>query len=86
MTFAIEITRPAQRQLRKLDRRARARVSARIDLLAEDPRPAAVKRLQATAAVLYRVREGDYRIVYQVEDERLLILVVTIGHRKEVYR
>ena len=86
MAYAIEIARPAQRQLRKLDRAARARVAARIDQLAEEPRPAGVKRLHGTSTVLYSIREGDHRIVYQVEDDRLVVLVVKIGHRSEVYR
>jgi len=84
--FTIEITRPAQRQLRKLDPKTRARVAAQIDQLTEEPRPAGARLLRAAATILFRIREGDYRIVYRVEDERLLVLVVKKGHRSEVYR
>ncbi len=86
MAFRIEITRPAQRQLRSLDQRTRARIAARVDRLAEDPRPRGVKRLQAHAAVLYRIRVGDHRVLYEADDRALVVLIVTIGHRREVCR
>ena len=86
MAYAIEITRPALRQMKKLDPRIRERLSRRIDQLAEEPPPPGAVQLKATSPPLYRVREGDYRIVYRIEQERLTVLVVRIGHRSEVYR
>jgi mRNA interferase RelE/StbE len=84
--FVVELTPAAQRQLRRLDRLVRRRVAARIDKLSSDPRPPGVTRLQATARLpLYRVRVGDYRIIYLVEDEKLLVIIIRIGHRSEVY-
>ncbi len=56
-----------------------------MDALAANPRPKGVKKLTGLDN-LYRIRAGDYRIVYQIRDDRLIVLVVRIGHRKDVYR
>mgnify|MGYP001580816136 FL=1 len=56
-----------------------------MDALAATPRPKGVKKLTGTDD-LYRIRVGDYRIVYQIHDDRLIVLVVRIGHRRDVYR
>ncbi len=85
MTYRIELTRAAERGLKSLPKRDLSRVDARILSLATDPRPQGVKCLKVEER-LYRIRVGDYRVVYQVNDDVLLIVVVTIGHRKEVYR
>jgi mRNA interferase RelE/StbE len=61
------------------------RVDARILALAEEPRPPGVVKMQG-AEGYYRLRIGDYRVVYAIEDDVLLVLVVRIGHRREVYR
>ncbi len=74
----------AVRQLRKLDPQARRRIQAALDLLAEQPRPPSATRLVGGAGE-WRVRTGDYRIVYEIEDDRLLVLVLRMGHRREVY-
>ena len=86
MAYAIEITRPALRQMKKLDPSIRERLSKRIERLAETPLPPGAVQLKASSPPLYRIREGDYRIIYRIEQERLTILVVRIGHRSEVYR
>jgi len=83
--YAIEIAPPAVRTLRNLPRTDQRRIAARIDALAENPRPPGVEKLEG-ADDLYRMRAGDYRIVYRIEDERLLVLVIRIGHRREIYR
>ena len=85
MTYRIEIAPAARRQLRKLDPVARRRIQAAIDLLAEDPRPPAAKRLIDFAGE-WRVRVGDYRIVYDIFDGELVVLVLTAGHRREIYK
>lgn len=84
MTYAVEIAPAAVRQLRKLDITARRRVQAAIELLADDPRPPKARKLVGGAGE-WRVRTGDYRIVYEIQDGRLLVLVVAVGHRREVY-
>jgi mRNA interferase RelE/StbE len=59
-------------------------ISERINALAEDPRPPGVEKVEGHD--LWRVRAGDYRIVYSVEEAMLTVVVVKIGHRREVYR
>jgi mRNA interferase RelE/StbE len=84
--YAVQVAPAAHRELRRLDVRARGRVQAAIDLLADDPRPPACKAMAGQPFGTYRVRTGDYRIVYEVHDDRLVVLVIRIGHRREVYR
>jgi mRNA interferase RelE/StbE len=73
--------------LRKLDRRARDRVAKAIDVLADNPRPPAAKKLVSDDnPPLWRVRTGDYRVVYSIADDVLLVLVVAVRHRREAYR
>ena len=86
MTYEIEIARPARKQLKKLDTEVRRRIARRIDGLAKEPRPEGVVKLTDVSPPLYRVREGQYRILFTNEDDRLIVLVVRIGHRSEVYK
>lgn len=85
MTYRIELSPTAVRQLRRLDRTAQRRVQAAIELLADEPRPSGAKQLVGGAGE-WRVRTGDYRIVYEIRDQVLLVLVVAVGHRREIYR
>lgn len=85
MCYTVELKPSAKRALGKLDRQIQGRLAAVIDALAEDPHPPASTKLQGQED-LYRVRVGDYRIIYQVEDDVLVVLVIRIGHRREVYR
>lgn len=84
MTHRIEIAPRALRQLRKLDAPARRRIQAAIELLSVEPRPNAATKLVGGDGA-WRVRTGDYRVVYEIHDEVLLVLVVAIGHRREIY-
>lgn len=72
------------KDLRPLPKADVARVLRRIEALAENPRPAGCEKLSGQEK--YRVRQGVYRIVYQVDDEQRLVVVVKVGHRREVYR
>ncbi len=85
MTYRIEVTPAAVRQLRKLDSQARRRVQAAVELLANDPRPSGAKKLVGGNGE-WRVRTGDYRIVYEVNDGVLVVLVIAVGHRREIYQ
>ncbi len=85
-TYQIEITPTALKQLASLPAKIRERIDKRILALAKGPRPNQAKPLQGKTKDLFRLRVGDYRIVYQVKDVRLVILVIRIGHRREVYR
>ena len=84
MTYAIALSPSAARELRKFDPNVRRRIQAAIELLAEQPRPPAATRLVGGAGE-WRVRTGDYRIIYEIHDDRLLILVLRMRHRRDVY-
>jgi mRNA interferase RelE/StbE len=85
MAYAIIISPAAKRQLKKITNPHRARIFKRIDLLRNEPRPHGVAKPSGIENY-YRVRVGDYRIIYTIEDKELVVLVVTIGERREVYR
>lgn len=72
-------------QLEIIPKKIRSQIFERIDKLAKDPRPIGVEPLQGSEKGLMRIRQGDYRIVYNIEDHKLLILIVRVVGRKEVY-
>lgn len=84
VTYRVEILRSAQKQLAKIDRQDQSRIISAIRELANDPRPPGCNKLSGRPA--WRIRVGTYRVIYEIHDDRLLVLVVTIGHRKDVYR
>ncbi len=84
MTYSVRIAPAAQRQLRKFDPQVRRRVQAAIDLLAGDPRPPRAIQLVGGSGE-WRVRTGDYRIIYEIQDDKLIVLVLRLGHRREIY-
>ena len=81
--YRVEVRPAAARALRKLDPTVRPRIQGAIELLADDPRPPASRPLRGRPG--YRVRVGDYRILYTIADDVLLIVVVTLGHRRDIY-
>jgi mRNA interferase RelE/StbE len=83
--YTVQIKRSALKGLQGLPRHLQAQLRKQIDSLAENPRPSRVIKL-AGDENLYRVRVGDYRVIYQIQDKALLVLVIKIGHRREVYR
>ncbi len=85
MTYAIVFKPAAIRDLRKLPQDVQRRVAARIDDLASDPLPHGVEALKG-GPDMYRIRVGEHRIIYKRETKALVILVVRVGHRREVYR
>ena len=82
--YRIEFRPAALRELRKIDWSMQPRIHGAISLLAIDPRPPASRPLRGRDG--YRLRVGDYRIIYTIDDAVLLIVVVSIGHRRDVYR
>ena len=84
MTYAVDILRSAQKQLGKINRQDQPRIISAIQALANTPRPQGCQKLSGRSA--WRIRVGSYRIIYEIHDDKLLVLVVTIGHRREVYR
>jgi mRNA interferase RelE/StbE len=83
--YRVEIARRAVKALTALPRKEQQRIRAAIDLLADNPRPPGCVALAGETRA-YRVRVGDYRIIYEVFDDRLVVHVVRVGHRPDVYR
>ena len=84
MSYSVTLSPAAARQLRKFDPEVRRRIQAVIELLAENPRPPAATRLVGGGGE-WRVRTGDYRVVYEIHERELLVLVLRMAHRREVY-
>lgn len=84
MTYRIDFAPAAARQLRKHGPQARRRIQAALELLADEPRPAGAKKLVGGEGE-WRIRTGDYRIVYEIHDEVLVVLVLAVGHRRDIY-
>lgn len=85
MAYRVEVAPAAERDIKRLPRPIQIQIIRRIDKLADDPRPHGVEKITGSDHT-YRVRSGDYRILYTINDRELLVLVVKIGDRKEVYR
>ncbi len=81
--YRIELRAAAVRAMRKLDPQIRRRVQGAIALLAQDPRPPGARALQGRPG--FRVRVGDYRIIYTVEDDVLLVVLVRLAYRRDAY-
>ena len=84
MKYSVEITSSAQRQFKKLPEAIQDHIIPKILALESNPRPAGVKKLQVFE--YYRIRIGDYRVVYSINDKVHLIKVLDLGHRKDIYR
>jgi len=84
MSYQVEFAKPAAKQFKALPDQEKRKLQPKIDALATNPRPSGVIKLKGEDN-LYRIRAGDYRIVYTIEDEKLFILVVKVGHRRDIY-
>lgn len=84
-SYEIEITRAAESQLRKLERRHRSRILQAVRALADGPRPRGARKLHGFVDV-FRIRVGRYRVLYEVADRRLIVMILKVGHRRDVYR
>lgn len=82
--FEIVFKRSVAKDLRHIPNKDVQRILACIADLADDPRPPSARKLSAQER--YRIRQGVYRILYEIEDDRLVVVVVKIGHRRDVYR
>jgi len=85
VTYLVDFEPAASRQFNRLDKNIQARLKPKIDALAENPRPHGYKKLQGFENY-YRIRLGDYRVIYEIHDNVLLVLVVEVGHRRGIYR
>ncbi|HMD85021.1 MAG TPA: type II toxin-antitoxin system RelE/ParE family toxin [Terriglobia bacterium] len=84
-TYTVSILPSALGQLAEVPRHDQKRIEERIDGLAAHSRPPGVKKLKGESD-LFRLRSGNYRIIYSIEDVRLMVLVISVGHRRDVYR
>ena len=82
--YEVRFTNAARKGLRRLDRESRERVVRATEALGEEPRPYGARPVRGTPFL--RIRSGDYRIIYEVREDVLLILVVRVAHRREAYR
>lgn len=83
--YTIELADDVIKALERLPKNVVIRLDKAIDALAENPRPHGYRKLVGTHDD-YRIRVGDYRIIYSIEDDRLVILIIDVGHRKDIYR
>lgn len=83
-SYEIVFRKSVAKDLRALPKRDVRRILNRIRALADEPRPAGCEKLSGRE--LYRIRQGVYRIVYSIEDTRLVIVIIRVGHRRDVYR
>jgi mRNA interferase RelE/StbE len=83
-SYELVFRKSVARDLRELPKADVKRILLRIRLLTDDPRPVGCEKLSGQER--YRVRQGSYRIVYEIDDKILIVLVVKVGHRRDVYR
>jgi mRNA interferase RelE/StbE len=82
--YRLEVKRSAAKEIGDLPKADCQRVVAKIQLLASNPRPNGCEKL--SGAEKYRIRQGDYRILYEIDDSAKLVIIVKVGNRREVYR
>lgn len=83
--YTVEFTRPALKEFLALPRDAQEQIGPRINALAQNPRPRGVEKLKGVEGQ-YRIRVGRYRVVYTIQDDRLIVLVLRVADRRDVYR
>jgi len=84
MTYKISILRRAQKQLAKIPASDYKKIKQAILDLAKDPRPSGSKKLKSRQG--WRIRQGNYRVIYEIQDDQLIIIVLDVGNRKDIYR
>lgn len=84
--YEVQISESAEKFLKKIPKKDRSRIIDKIDALEDEPMPLGSIKLQGHKESLYRIRSGDYRIVYSLKKAMLVILIVEIGHRRDIYR
>ena len=85
MSCRVTVTQHAAKQLGELPAKLTARIVARFEALGTNPRPNGSKKLHGEQDV-WRIRIGDYRAIYRIQDTELVVIVLTVGHRREIYR
>ena len=82
--YEVEIVRSAEKEMRSLAKDVALRIGQKLLTLAKEPRPKGCRKLRGTP--FYRLRMGHYRVVYMVDDERRKVVIMSVGHRRDVYR
>lgn len=82
--FEVVFKQSVKKDFRRIPQKDVQRILARIEAFAEDPRPPGAEKLSAQER--YRVRQGAYRILYEIQEEQLVVVVIKVGHRRHVYR
>lgn len=83
-SYEIQLKRSAAKELEEVPHKDRVKIVAKIQALASNPRPIGSEKL--TAGESYRIRHGNYRVLYEIDDTRIVITVIRVAHRREVYR
>lgn len=83
-SYELVFKRSVTKDLRNIPKKELLRLLERFQALTEDPRPPGCEKLSGMER--YRIRQGDYRVVYEIQDHRLVVLIVKVGHRKDVYK
>ena len=84
VNYKILIKPSAVKELNKIPKKELSKITDKINSLSQDPRPSGCEKLAVQNA--YRIRQGSYRIIYIIEDDKLVVLVIKVGHRRDVYR
>lgn len=85
MVYRLQYKSSVKKELRKLSRTDRITIVHKIKLLKKEPRPEGSAKLKGSRD-LFRIRHGDYRIIYQIQNNVLIIIIIRIGHRREIYK
>ncbi len=85
VSYRIEWKQSARKELRRVGRGALGRILTAVESLAANPRPAGCRKLVGTSGA-YRIRAGDYRVLYTIEEDRLIVEIIRVGHRSAVYK
>ncbi len=85
MSYRVVIAKKALKELSDLPKNSVKKIAKSIEALSENPRPAGCKKLKGEEEILWRIRSGDYRVIYSIEDSIRIVEVRRIGHRKNIY-
>jgi mRNA interferase RelE/StbE len=83
-SFKVTVKQSVAKDLRRISKKEIARILKRLEALAVEPRPAGAEKLSGQER--YRLRQGVYRIIYEIKDEELVVVIVKVGHRRDVYK
>ena len=86
MKYRVKIAKKAKRELAALPKRDQARIIRKAEALSENPRPRGSKDMKGELKGYRRIQVGDYRVIYLIRNKELIVVVVRVGHRKDVYR